>query len=186
MKLVKLLRKNQLSKYDLTLWEQGKPNKIALRKRLFYKSELCTDRVFHAYINQTQASIYSWRHIGEMESLSYWEAEGKVVVNDASKVGCCVLTITRKIQGEELITFEDVRNLIKLTEYKDPIYAPPIFTITLLNQSREDRISNYDFRKLLAQALNKGLSYSRYRFSNICGFYNWFENATLKLKEQNK
>ena len=83
---------------DNTKWGEGvtyeKPN------RPEYK--LCTDQVYHAYTNANLAYLLNPIHAA-INNAQCWEAEGDVVVEDWSKVGCIRLTTIKRIAAPDWI-----------------------------------------------------------------------------------
>ena len=95
MKLYKLTRRNGETQRS-TKWGPGVTNSVS-DIGLLLSPQLCTNTVIHAYLHPLQMLIHRGRHGFCGKALILWEAEGKVVAHDYTKVGVRSLTTVKKI-----------------------------------------------------------------------------------------
>ena len=80
--LYKLTDKNNTTR-DRTQWGPGVTNRATgLHKRL------CSNGVIHAYTSPHLASVFHDAHVDYSDDMRLWVAEGVVIANDGTKVGC--------------------------------------------------------------------------------------------------
>jgi hypothetical protein len=92
MKLVKLTEVDDSTRHN-TFWWEGVAHTAGLP---LSRPELCSPAVIHAYRTVGQALIMNEMH-GCFKLPHIWEAEGDIVVDDGTKVGCRTLTTTRRL-----------------------------------------------------------------------------------------
>ena len=102
MKLFKLTDANGRTKND-TQWGDGKSHKT-----IGPGISLCTKDVIHAYRDPLLAVLMNPIH-GQFSDPQLWEAEGDVVTDDGTKVGCKLLTTLRQIDLPDVTTEQRVR-----------------------------------------------------------------------------
>lgn len=95
MKLYKLTRRNGETQRS-TKWGPGVTNSVS-DIGLLLSPQLCTNTVIHAYLHPLQMLIHRDWHGFCGKALILWEAEGKVVAHDYTKVGVRSLTTVKKI-----------------------------------------------------------------------------------------
>jgi hypothetical protein len=110
MQLYKFTHPDYTTRND-TVWGRNVTHKIHPDLRT---PQLCTDGVIHAYKSPYQAVIFGGYHRYEKLLRTLWLAEGEVVVEDLSKVGCYEITTIRCIE-EPLIPYKPaVRELMRI------------------------------------------------------------------------
>ena len=62
---------------------------------------LCTDGWIHAYTSPIHALIFNCIHANIRDPL-LWECEGKIGINDGTKVGCKKLTTIKQVEFPEI------------------------------------------------------------------------------------
>ena len=95
MKLIKLTDKGNQTR-NQTQWGVNVTHELPETE----SPELCSDTVLHAYKSMNQA-LLMWPVHGIDSDFNIWEAEGEVVVEDATKVGVYKLTTNQTIQPPE-------------------------------------------------------------------------------------
>ena len=91
MKLYKLTDKNDQTRDD-TQWGLGVTHEATGKGK-----KLCSDGVLHAYRDPLLAVLMDPIHGEFVPDAHLWEAEGKVMVDDGTKVGCKKMTTLRQI-----------------------------------------------------------------------------------------
>lgn len=85
--------RDQTGPYYPIQWGEG----VTHSADLHLVPELCTGGVIHAYRSPLVAEFLSPAHISWWRTAHLWEAEGDVVVDDGTKVGCRSLTTIRRL-----------------------------------------------------------------------------------------
>jgi hypothetical protein len=79
--------------YDQTQWGGNVTHELPARD--IY--QLCSDQVLHAYVSPELAVLMDPVQANLLPSAILWEAEGDVVIDDGTKVGCTRLTTLKQI-----------------------------------------------------------------------------------------
>jgi hypothetical protein len=69
---------------------------------------LCTNGVIHAYVDPILAMMMNTAHSNFM-SPQLWEAEGDIVVDNGTKVGCKSLTTTKQIECPKVSLIQKIK-----------------------------------------------------------------------------
>ena len=108
MKLIKLTDRENKTKND-TKWGVNVTHEFPETKN----PELCSNTVIHAYKSMNQALLM--RHVHGINSdFNIWEADGEVVVEDATKVGVFSLTTIQMLQPPEWYKNNTTRNRVQI------------------------------------------------------------------------
>lgn len=106
MKLYKLTDEHERT-FNNTRWGKNVTHQAVGNGR-----SLCSDGFIHAYTNPILAIIMNPIH-AKFNNPILWEAEGKVIIDDGTKVGCKSLTTVRRI-ALPIVTIENkIRFAIK-------------------------------------------------------------------------
>ena len=87
--------------------------------------QLCSKQVLHAYASPELAVLMDPIHAILLPDAILWEAEGDIVVNDGTKVGCTRLTTLKRIPIPAITLEQRVTFAIKcaLHAYKEPSWV---------------------------------------------------------------
>jgi hypothetical protein len=108
MKLIKLTDKDNQTR-NRTQWGVNVTHELPETGN----PELCSSSVLHAYKSMNQA-LLMWPVHGINREFNIWEAEGEVVVEDATKVGVFSLTTNRMLQPPEWYKNNTTRNRVQI------------------------------------------------------------------------
>ena len=104
-----------------TQWGAGVTHELPARDTYL----LCSDQVLHAYVSPELAVLMDPIQADLLPNAILWEAEGDVVVNDGTKVGCTKLTTFRQMPIPTITLEQRVTFAIKcaLHVYKAPSWV---------------------------------------------------------------
>jgi hypothetical protein len=111
--------KTRAGKHNECQWGEGITHKAKGRGK-----KLCTDGVIHAYTHPLLAVFMDPIHDGYGDTARLWEAEGEVVADDGTKVGCKALTTICEIPLPAVTTQQRARfgTLAAKTVCTDPAW----------------------------------------------------------------
>ena len=111
MKLFKLTDGRGCTKNN-TQWGEGVKHSVPA-DLAFLRPQLCSDTVIHAYRFLELGLLLNPLHAGlSPVSLRVWKAEGDVVVEDWSKVGCRELTTIKELPVPEWYANSSLRHYV--------------------------------------------------------------------------
>jgi len=104
-----------------TQWGENVTHELPVRDAY----QLCSKQVLHAYASPELAVLMDPIHAILLPDAILWEAEGDIVVNDGTKVGCTRLTTLKRIPIPAITLEQRVTFAIKcaLHVYKGPSWV---------------------------------------------------------------
>ena len=111
----------QSQTYNQTQWGENVTHELPVRDTY----ELCSYQVIHAYVSPELAVLMDPIQASLLPHAILWEAEGDVVVNDGTKVGCTQLTTLAQIPVPTVTLEQRVIFALKcaLHAYKEPSWV---------------------------------------------------------------